>query len=243
MGTDSFYATRWSIVRGAGASDPDVRRAAFERLCVQYWFPLFAYLRRSGRTSEHAADLVQGLFTRLLEGDRLAQVVEGPGRFRNWILTALQNHARDEHAREAADKRGGGRAPVAIDAGEGERRLQIASADDDDPSVAFERAWAREVLTGAHDLLEREMHAKGKGALFDALAEHLEGEALPNARSETAAELGLSPVALRVALHRLRTRYRQQVVAIVADSLDGRAELGAELRELAWALGRDAAGP
>jgi RNA polymerase sigma-70 factor (ECF subfamily) len=233
----SFQATRWSIVRGAGAEDPAVRAAAFERLCAQYWYPLFAYLRRGGRSPEDAADLVQGLFTQLLSGDGLERLVEGAGRFRSWILTALVNHARDVRDRDQAQKRGGGRPVIPIDPVEGERRLALQGAPEEDPEVAFERAWALEVLGAARELLEREMRASGRGRLFEALAASLgaAGEAPP--REELAAELGLSAVALRVALHRLRERYRQLVVAVLRDSLDGRADPGEELRLLARALG------
>ena len=154
MQTSSFQLTQWSIVRGAGASDPAVRQAALERLCAQYWYPLYAYLRRKGRAPEDAADRVQGLFAHLLDGERLGAVREGPGLFRNWLLTALRNHERDLRDREHAEKRGGGRAPIPIDAGEGERRLELQGAATDDPEVAFERAWALETLAMARTLLD-----------------------------------------------------------------------------------------
>lgn len=236
MESSSFQVTRWSVVRGAASSDPAVRRAALERLCAQYWYPLYAHLRRKGRAPEVAADRVQGLFAHLLEGDRFGAVREGPGRFRNWLLTALQNYDRDEHGREQAQKRGGGRPPIPIDAGEGERRLELQGAADDDPERAFERAWALETLDMARTLLEEELRSAGKGRLFDALVGCLttEGDARP--RGELAAQLGLSAVTLRVTLHRLRTRYRELLVAVVADSLGDRAAAGEELLALARAL-------
>ena len=125
MQHSSFQLTRWSMVRGAGSSDPAVRHAALERLCAQYWYPLYAYQRRRGRDQDQAADTVQGLFAHLLDGDRLQQVDEHGGRFRNWLLTALQNHERDQRDRERAQKRGGGTAPIPINGAEGERRLQL----------------------------------------------------------------------------------------------------------------------
>ncbi|MEM7310312.1 MAG: sigma-70 family RNA polymerase sigma factor [Planctomycetota bacterium] len=237
MQTSSFQLTRWSIVRGAAASDPAVRQAALERLCAQYWYPLFAYLRRKGRSPELAADLVQGLFAHLLDGDRLGSVREGPGRFRSWLLTALQNYERDQRAREHAEKRGGGRPPIPIDAGEGERRFELQGAATDDPEVAYERAWALETLAMGRTLLEQELRGAGKGRLFDALAGCLAGDETTRRREELAAELGLSAVALRVTLHRLRARYRELLVALVADSLGERTAAGEELRALAQALG------
>jgi RNA polymerase sigma-70 factor (ECF subfamily) len=237
MQTSSFQLTRWSVVRGAAASDPAVRQAALERLCAQYWYPLYAYLRRKGRSPEDAADRVQGLFAHLLEGDRLGSVREGPGRFRNWLLTALQNFERDLRDREHAARRGGGRPPIPIDVGEGERRLELQGAATDDPETAFERAWALETLAMARDLLEQELRGAGKGAVFDALVGCLMEDHEARPRSEIAAELGLSAVTLRVTLHRLRARYRELLLAVVADSLGERTAAGEELRALAQALG------
>ena len=237
METSSFQLTRWSMVRGAASADPAVRSAALERLCAQYWVPLYAYSRRKGRSAEAAADLVQDLFAHLLEGGRLATVQEGSGRFRNWLLTVLQNYERDEHARETAQKRGGGRAPIPIDADEGERRLELTGVPTDDPAVAFERAWASETLTMARDLLEQELRSAGKGRVFDALAGTLTGAEESRSRTELADELGLTAVALRVQIHRLRSRYRELLVAVVADSLGERSEVGEELRALSEALG------
>lgn len=241
MPSDSFQPTRWSMVRGAKASDPAVREAALERLCAQYWQPLYAYLRRRGRAPEVAADLVQGLFAHLLEGARFGSVREGPGRFRSWLLTALQNFERDVRRRDDADKRGGGRPPISIDAEEGERRLELQGAGGDDPERAFERAWALETLAMARDLLQQELVSAGKGHQFDALLGCLEDRDQARPRAELAAELGLSAVALRVVVHRLRGRYRELLVAVVADSLGERSEAGQELQALASALGGDSA--
>ena len=236
----SFQPTRWSIIRGAGAADPDVRRAALERLCAQYWHPLFAFLRRRGRSSDEPADTVQGLFAHLLEGDRFASLDDGAGRFRNWLLTALQNHERDQRDRERAQKRGGGRVPIPIDPVEGERRLELQGAPTDDPRVAFERSWAIETLRMARDLLEQEMREVGKGHVFEALVDLLDGEP-ERPRAVIAAELGISAVALRVSLHRMRARYRELLVAVVADSVDEPGDAGAELQALAAALAGESA--
>lgn len=236
MQSSSFQLTRWSLIRGAVASDPAVRHAALERLCAQYWYPLYAYLRRKGRSPDVAADSVQGLFAHLLDGERLASVREGPGRFRNWLLTALQNYERDQRDRDRAEKRGGGRVPIPIDSGEGERRWELQGAADADPEIAFERAWALETLSMGRTLLEQELHEVGKGKLFESLVGCLLGGDETRPRSELAAELGMSSVTLRVTLHRLRARYRELLVSLVADSLGERAGAGEELDALARAL-------
>lgn len=241
MTTPAFRSTQWSIVRGAGAADDAVRHAALERLCAQYWYPLFADLRRRGRSPEEAADLVQGLFARLLEKDGFASIDEEGGRFRGWLLTALRNH--EGHVREAdgALKRGGGRGPIPIDAGEGERRFELEGADADDPAVAYDRAWARSVLDQARLLLEREMRAEGHGRQYEVLGPTLTPEGDERPRAELAADLGLSAVALRVALHRMRRRYRELLVRVVSDAVDSEEDVGTELETLSRALAGESA--
>ncbi len=241
MNQSSFQPTQWSIVRGAGQADSRIRHAALERLCAQYWYPLYAFLRRKGRDSERAADLVQGLFTKLIEKDGFAGLEQTGARFRSWLLTALVNFERDQVAHEQAAKRGGGRAPIPIDAEDGERRLELAGRADEDPEAAFERAWAEEVLRQGLLLLEQELRSDGKGRLFQVLGPTLSSEGDDRPREELARELGLSSVALRVTLHRLRSRYRELLVQIVADSLGDRREADEELRALARALGADLA--
>ncbi|MFK7739914.1 MAG: RNA polymerase sigma factor [Planctomycetota bacterium] len=235
MHNSSFLATRWSMIRGAASEDPGLRLAALERLCAQYWYPLYAYQRKRGRNPEQAADSVQDLFAHLLEGDLFARIKPQAGRFRNWLLTVLQNYESDQRDRDRAEKRGGGRAPISIDQQEGERRLELHGRQTDDPQFAFERAWATETLRMARDQLQQEMQAQGKAAIYSALATLLDDADAPS-RAELAAELGVRPVALRVMLHRMRSRYRELLVDIVADSLGDRSESGEELAALANAL-------
>ena len=121
VGNGTFRSTHWSIVRGGASADAELRRVSLERLCNQYWFPLYAHLRRKGRDADRAADLVQGFFAQLLSRDGLSTVKEDVGPFRAWLMGALRNHERDEVARERALKRGGGAVPIPIDAEEGER--------------------------------------------------------------------------------------------------------------------------
>jgi len=235
----SFEPTRWSIVLGAGASDPAVRRAALEKLCAQYWYPLYAFLRRKGRDPERAADLVQGLFTQLLERDSFAKLERKGGRFRSWLLTALIHHESHQLEHGRALKRGGGRAPIPIDPEDGEHRLQLAGPTDEDPERAFERAWAEEVLHQARLLLEQELGRDGKARHYEVLGPALTPGGGERPLAELARELGMSSVALRVALHRLRSRYRELLIQVVGDSIGERREAGEELGTLAEALRSD----
>lgn len=221
---------------GSADADLELRRASLERLCSLYWFPLYAFLRRGGRDADRAADLVQGLFARLLSAEGLARVTPGEGRFRSWLLAALQNHERDELSKERALKRGGGEVPVPIDADEAEQRLELAGDALDDPARAYDRAWALSVLEQGRAALRLEMRSEKDRARFEALAPLLAPDAGDTARARAAEALGLKPVALRVALMRLRRRYRDLLVDVVADAVGSRDEAGRELELLSRAL-------
>jgi DNA-directed RNA polymerase specialized sigma24 family protein len=234
-----FLTTSWSLVLGGGAVDVELRRRALERLGAAYWYPLYAYLRRRGRPPERAADLVQGLFARLLANDGLAQVGREGGRFRTWLLTALQNHERDEVAHERAERRGGGRLHVTIDTVASEERLALQADETTGPEALFERTWARAVLARAREALEAEWVARGREAEFQALSATLDGAVDAEPRASLGARVGLSPVALRVTVHRLRQRYRDLVVSEVRETLGAGESPGAELQVLLAALRGD----
>jgi len=233
----SFHTTRWSVVRNAGAADAGARREALEGLCSSYWYPLFAYLRRAGREPDRAADLVQGLFAKLLAGKGFETVKREGGRFRAWLLVALRNHERDVLEGEAARKRGGGRAPISIDVEAGERRYEVEAPTSERPDALFERAWARQVLENALRNLKDEYGRGGRRALFDALEETLRTGEGPTDRRDLAERLGLSSVALRVAIHRLRHRYRAAVLEEVRSTLGKDVAPGGELDCLLRAVG------
>ena len=133
----SFLTTRWSVVVAAGRAPSPARQVALEDLANAYWYPLYAFARRRGLASDAAADRAQGFFALLLERDDIARADPARGRFRAFLLTAFQHHLVDERARDRAQKRGGGRAVVSIDAREAERRLVREPADADTPESAF----------------------------------------------------------------------------------------------------------
>lgn len=243
MGDATFHSTHWSIVRGGASADAELRRVSLERLCNQYWFPLYAHLRRKGRDAERAADLVQGFFAQLLSRDGLSTVKDDVGPFRAWLLGALRNHERDEVARERALKRGGGAVPIPIDPEEGERRLELAGESLDDPACAFDRAWAKSVLDQGLLLLEQEMKRGGDTRRFEVLGPLLSIQGDDRPREQLARELDMKPVALRVTLMRLRRRYRELLVQVVTDSVGSAEEAGQELELLSAALSGESRDP
>ncbi|MEL6903806.1 MAG: sigma-70 family RNA polymerase sigma factor [Planctomycetota bacterium] len=234
MSIETFHTTRWSLVAGAGAGEPRDRRTALEELLGAYWHPLYAFLRRKGRDPERASDLVQGFLAQLLERDAFARLEREGGRFRSWLLTGLVNHERDAHAAESAAKRGGGALHVSIESGE--QRYALEARTDADPAAVFERAWAREVLERARRALVAEAIARGRGDLMRSLLPLVDGACTADERATLAERSGLSPVALRVALHRARARLRELILAEVQETVPDACDAREELAELARAL-------
>ncbi len=237
-GDARFLTTRWSVVLDAGSSASPRRAAAPDDLARAYWFPLYAYARRSGLARDEASDLVQEHFARILARDDLSSVDPSRGRFRAWLLTGLKNLLanRCEHAR--AWKRGGGVEHVAIDPAGAESRLVVDPVDLRPPELSYEREWALTVIERATARLAAEQSHAGKSALFDALAPALgaHDDALPNA--EVAARLGLTENAVKVALHRLRRRLGELIRDEVAGTLGPGEDVGGEIRALLAALAR-----
>jgi RNA polymerase sigma-70 factor (ECF subfamily) len=232
-----FLTTRWSVVRAAGrGASPDARRA-LEELCRSYWYPLYAYVRRRGHAPDDARDLVQGFFASFLEHRSLDGLGREGGRFRSYLLGALAHFLSNEHERSRAEKRGGGAVPVPIELGLAESRYAREPVDPLTPERLFARKWALELLERVLASLKEEESARGRGptcaAFLPFLALHEEGQRL----GEAARALGLRDNAARVALHRLRARYRELLVREVAETVERSEDVPDEIRGLFEALG------
>jgi RNA polymerase sigma factor (sigma-70 family) len=227
-----FATTRWSLV--AAAQDPAAphAREALADLCRVYWPPVYAYARRRGHDHHAAQDLTQAFFARLLEKNDLAAADRTRGRFRAFLLTACQHFLANRHDHDTAKKRGGGRAHVPLDfAGRAPE-----PADDETPERAFDRQWALGLLDRALGELRAEYAGSGRATLFDALKDCLAGGAeVPHA--EKARDLGMTEGAVKVAVHRLRQRYRDRLRGLIADTVAGPDEVDDEIRDLFAALG------
>jgi len=245
--SERFHTTRWSLVAAAGRWRPDAAddqaRAALGELAEAYWPPLYAYARRRGDSREVAADLVQGFFARLVEKGGLEAEQRERDRFRAFVLTAFQRFCANRKAQARALKRGGGRAPLSLEAltldREDESVRDLAElASDETAERTFQRRWALQVMERALERLALEQDRAGKGELFGALRPHLSpGEAAP-AHADVAGRLGSSESAVKVALHRLRRRYGELVREEVAGTLADPAAVADELGALLEALGR-----
>jgi RNA polymerase sigma-70 factor (ECF subfamily) len=238
-GPRRFETTQWSLVAAAspGTAGGDRAREALERLCRAYWYPLYAFVRARGHGSADAQDLTQAFFARLLETDGLAGVDRRRGRFRSYLLGAMKHFLANEWHRERTQKRGGRVQFLEWDALDPESRYAGARGETDDPDARFDLEWALAIVSTALRTLREEMSRSGKSEQVDALEGFLTGE-LPAARDEIAARLGLRPEALKVAVHRLRRRYRELLRSAVADTVRGPSSLEEEMRYLLEVLRR-----
>lgn len=235
-GDASFLTTQWSLVRHAASRDPAAARDALQRLCSDYWYPLYAFVRRKGVGAQDAEDVVQSFFAHLIDGGGLDHVARHRGRFRSFLLASVQNHLANERASAAALKRGGDVLRMRIDFEAADRRFELESRADD-PARAFQRAWALELLSHTLKQLEAEYRASDRGGLFDELKVELTAGEGPG-HAVHAARLGCSDAAVKVAVHRLRRRFAERLRAAIAATVDDESDVDAEIGELFRSLGQ-----
>jgi len=231
-----FRTTRWSLVAAARGGEMAEARDALAALCRDYWYPLYAFVRRRGHDVVTAEDLVQGFFARLLERGDLLAADPRKGRLRSFLLAACSHYLANETDRARAAKRGGGRVAVPIDRIDGEGRYAREPSHGLTPERLFERQWALTLLGRTLGRLEVEMRSAGKGHHFEALRPALLGDGGRAPYAAVATELGLTEEAARAAAARLRRRYRELLREEVAGTLDDPAEVDDEIRSLFAAL-------
>jgi RNA polymerase sigma factor (sigma-70 family) len=235
-GPSQFPTTRWTQVVEAAASDRKEARTALVSLCENYWYPLYAFLRRRGYPADQAQDLTQEFFIRLLEGRYLDRADPMKGRFRSFILTSLKLFVADEADRERAYKRGGG-VVSSLEFSSGEDRYRREPAHDETPERIFERRWALSMLDRVMERLRNEFVQHGREAHFERLKVFLLGQS-ERPYAALAREMNTSEGRLKVAIHRFRKRYRELFRQEIADSVADPAEVESELRYLAAVLTR-----
>jgi RNA polymerase sigma-70 factor (ECF subfamily) len=201
-------------------------------LCTSYWYPLYVYARRRLASVQAAQDFTQEFFTRLLEKDLVGHANPARGRFRSFLLACFKNFLSNQEAKESADKRGGIRPILPLDFEAGERRYSREPFHQLTPERIYERRWALTLLDQVFARLRKEFVEDGKSALFDSLKTYLAGEKSTERYAETAARLGISEGAVKMAVHRLRQRYRELLRAEIAQTLEAPDEIDDEIRQL-----------
>lgn len=219
-----------------GAGNDEERDLAWNHFSRNYWYPVYAFIRRRGDSPEDAADLTQAFFAKLIEQDWLSKVEQRDTRFSTLLITILKNFLANRHRHETAGKRGGGESPVPLDSAAAERWFGGEPADGETPESLFEKRWAHAVMQAAVERLKAECEATGKAKLFTVLGPFLSQEPGPGEYEAAAISLGIHPRSVAVAVHRLRGDFRDMVREEVAAGLQDRSMVAEEMRALAAAL-------
>ncbi len=238
-GDSQFHTTHWSLIVQAARQEGEPSRAALADLCGAYWYPVYAFIRRRGHSAEDARDLAQEFFATLLEKGYLADADPERGRFRAFLLTAVSRFVSKQHERAAAQKRGGGRRILPLDFDDGETRYQLEPSHDWTAERIFARRWALTLLDRTIAGLRQEHVEAGKLALFEALKVFLTGETGAPPLRQIAETLGMTEGAVKVAIHRLRQKYREALRGEIAQTLTAQEDVDDELRLLLAALRGD----
>ncbi len=229
---EPFNTTRWSIVLAAGRDqNTESSAGALETLCQSYWHPLYFYIRRRSNSLHEAQDMTQAFFERLLENRTLANADPDRGRFRAFLLTACKRFLANEWKKENAIKRGGGRRALSLDFDAAEDRYAIEAEESLTPEIVYEQQWAITLLGSVLEQLASEFDSRGKREQFEVLKPFLSGSrSLTHA--EAAAKLDMQEGAVKVAAHRMRTRYRELIRAEISQTVESPEHIDDEIRRL-----------
>lgn len=227
-----FVTTRWSVVLAAGLSTSVESERALAQLCRTYWYPLYAFVRRQGRSPQDAEDLTQGFFAHLVGKNALGAVQREKGKFRSFLLASLKNFVANEWHRQHAAKRGGHQAVFSLDDDTAEDRYLREPSHDATPEKLYEQSWALTVLETVLQQLRKEYTAAGKGHLFEALQDHLIGDENAAAYASAAAQLGMKEGTVRMAVLRMRRHFGYLLRSEIAHTVADPGELEEELRHL-----------
>ena len=229
--------TRWSLILAAGDSVRNARSSdALATLCEAYWYPAYAFIRRQGHDADAARDLTQEFFTRVLEKRYFRDADPARGRFRAFLLTSIRHFLSNERDRERALKRGGRAQKLSLDIETAEGVYQLEGRDDLTPEKLFDARWASVLLDRALTRVKLEYASASKIVLFDHLKGFLTGASDDVPYADAARALGLSEGAVKVAVHRLRRRFRDALVKEIADTVSDPADIDGEIRHLLQAV-------
>jgi RNA polymerase sigma factor (sigma-70 family) len=231
-----FPHTRWSLVLAATRKDAPESAAALEAICRDYWYPLYAYVRRCGQSPHDAQDLTQEFFCRLLEKRLLDFADREKGKLRSFLITALKHFMNNEWRKAYAQRRGGGKAQVPFDTEFAESRYAADPASQLAADETFDKQWAMTLLDLTVSRLQAEFATAGKSKDFAVLKDCLMAAHGALDYAAVASKLGLNEGAARVAVHRLRKRFREIYREEISQTLADKADLEGELRHLAAAL-------
>lgn len=214
-----FQTTRWTLVLQAGNENDADRRAALSELLTANWYPLYSFLRRTGKPHQETEDLIQGFCLHIVEKNTLAGVSQrSRSRFRSYLLACLKNYVANQQQYQRAIKRGGDQAPLSLDFKRADERFSNEPAQHDPPEKAYDRIWALDLINRTLNVVATQWAEAGKQNQFEHLKCFLLGNEVES-REQTAADLGITTNALKVTIHRLRAEFRRELCAQVAETL------------------------
>jgi len=229
-----FPTTHWTLVYAVKSANGDEAARAMEQLCKGYWYPIYAFLRRSGHAAHDAEDLTQAFFHRLITENALGMAQQGSGKLRSWLLGMLKHLLSDHFRHLGTQKRGGGVPHVSFDELAAEERYALESQTESDPDALFTQAWSQDLLASVREKLREAYEAAGRREIFELLLPYLMWDREPPSCREIAEKIGSSEVATRLLIHRLRVKFRTLLREEVAHTVLTPEEIPGEL---AWLQG------
>lgn len=231
-GNRRFATTQWSIVRAVNDGDSTAASSALQELCQIYWYPLYTYVRRQGHDANSAEDLTQAFFADLLQREDLKKVDPDLGKFRSFLLTALKHFLINQWDKANAQKRGGGKSPLSLDFGAADDRYRLEPSHAQTPELIYQKQWAKTLLERVQQELRSEFAKRGKAHQFDKLQKFLAGKNNEETLGSAAAQLEMSEVAVKVALHRMRQRFAELLRAEIEQTVSTPEEVDLEIQQL-----------
>jgi len=227
-----FATTHWSVVLAARDGHSPQSAEALSQICRDYWYPLYVYVRQRGYGPHDAQDLTQEFFARLLKRNFLRAIQRERGKFRWFLLSAVKRFLASEWHRQHAAKRGGHQLLISLDDEAAESRYCLEIADQTTPDKLFHQSWAVTLLEHAQVQLQREYAGSQRARVFETLRVFLSGDRAPISHAEAGAALGMSEGAVKVAVHRLRCRYRECLREQIAHTVSTPGEIDEEIQQL-----------
>lgn len=234
----NFPTTHWTLVQVIQGEDKASAAQALEHICGRYWYPIYAYLRRSGREASDAEDLTQMLFQKLVAEEALQEVRQERGRLRNFLIGMIRRVISRRKSHDEAEKRGGGATLLSLDESCADERYSREPVDLEDPERLYDRAWARQLLETVRQKLRTSFINLGRRSDYEALEPYLGWEDAPAPYAELAVRLRTNDNAARVLVHRLRKKFRVLLEAEIAKTVVHEADIPAELAWMREVLGK-----
>lgn len=225
-----FATTQWSVVHKAAGTDSATARSAMQQLCQLYWYPLYSFVRYKGYDAATAEDLTQSFFASILQRKDIQKVQPELGRFRSFLLASMKNFLANEWDKQNAQKRGGDKCHLSMDFADADSRYRIEVSDGPTAEEIFEKQWAITLLERVQKVLRSEHEKRGKGHVFEKLKKFLAGKSAESTLAQAASELGMTEIAVKVAVHRMRARFgeilRQEIQATLSSADEIEDEIG-----------------